>query len=168
MRCKATDAPQCEHCKRWATPQRARYDQKNCATYFCAVPYSWRLPGTNRIATTCLEAGTYHTGMHAHLVSAVLSFSPFGFPVMQIRISNFLICINNVSYRTVRILTTWWTAERFSWALNTGTDSTSRSCRSVSTLLSPSQCEQGDPGKGARNAKSTRSEGRGIPRSRVQ
>jgi hypothetical protein len=39
MRCKAHDAPQCEHCKRWATLQSARYGQQNCATYFCAVPY---------------------------------------------------------------------------------------------------------------------------------
>jgi hypothetical protein len=38
MRCKAPDAPQCEHCKRQATQQRARYGQQNCASYYCVVP----------------------------------------------------------------------------------------------------------------------------------
>ena len=36
----APDAPQCEHCKRLATTQRARYGQQNCATYSCAAPYA--------------------------------------------------------------------------------------------------------------------------------
>jgi hypothetical protein len=38
MRCQACDAPQCEHCKRCATQQRAGYGQQNCATYSCAGP----------------------------------------------------------------------------------------------------------------------------------
>ncbi|AMP13110.1 hypothetical protein CPter291_0831 [Collimonas pratensis] len=38
MRCKAPDAPQCEHCKRWATPQRASHGQHKCSTYFLAGP----------------------------------------------------------------------------------------------------------------------------------
>jgi 3-hydroxybutyrate dehydrogenase len=39
MRCKTPDAPQCKHCKRRATLQRARYNQQKCAPYSCAVPY---------------------------------------------------------------------------------------------------------------------------------
>ena len=38
MRCKACDAPQCEHCKRCATQQRAGYGLQNCETYSCAGP----------------------------------------------------------------------------------------------------------------------------------
>ena len=38
MRCKALDVPQCEHCKRRATPQGACYGQQKWATYYCTGP----------------------------------------------------------------------------------------------------------------------------------